>query len=127
MSEYASKPQALYAFWSMFGWDAYDENTVPDNIGGKYITFESATGSLGDTLYLSARLWHTNATNYDTLEAKVKEIADKISIAGYDEMRINGGRMIIRRGSPFSQNMQDGIDRRALGVLLNITVEFITA
>lgn len=126
MSNLPNKWQAFNVFWSSFGWDAYDENTVPDNAGNKYITFEAATGSLDDVLYLSANLWHINATAWDVLDAKAAEIEKTIGYSRYI-LPVQGGQMVIRRGSPFAQRLQDVSDKRTRRVLLNIAVEFITA
>lgn len=125
MADLPIKYNALAAFWRLFSWTAYNELTVPDNAGDKYISFEQSTGSLGDILYLTAHLWHCNATDWSILHAKAKEIEQKI---GYDAyiMPIQGGRMIIKRGSPFSQDMRDGTEKRTLSILLNITVEYVT-
>lgn len=126
MAELPTKWHAFDVFWSSFGWNAYDENTVPDNAGNKYITYEAATGSLDDVLYLSASLWHINATAWDVLDKKQAEIENAIGYSHYD-LPVQGGQMVIRRGSPFAQRMQDATDKRTRRVLLNIAVEFITA
>lgn len=126
MADLPTKWQAFDAFWSSFGWAAYDENTVLDNAGNKYITYESATGSLDDSLYLSASLWHINATAWDVLDKKEIEIEKTIGYNCYI-LPVQGGQMVIRRGSPFAQRMQDAAEKRTRRVLLNIVVEFITA
>lgn len=121
-----NKAQALQAFWASFTWNAYDENTVPRDAGLPYITYESATDSLGNTLSLNASLW-TRDTGWETIEAKSAEIARAIAENGFYRAPIDGGYMVIWKGSPFSRRMDEPGDDLIRRILLNIQVEFLTA
>lgn len=126
------KAQALYSFWNSFGWltideqSAYDEQTMKD-LGNpsKYITFESATGSIGDVIPLTATLWH-RSTSWATLEAMVKTISEKIGLGGY-VAKIDGGWLWIQREPTFARRMSDENKNDMRRMVLNITAEFTTA
>ena len=54
------KSQALYNFWNSFGWNAYDQSSVPDEADktvGQFITYDDAEADLGDPVALTASLW----------------------------------------------------------------------
>lgn len=116
------KWKALDIFWNSFGWVAYEENIVPDDAGNEYITYEAKTGHFDDPILLTAHLWQGKVKYWDTLNAKVNEITAFIKNAY--AMPIQGGRMIIRPGSPYVQDEQDG---SKLGKMILYTAEFITA
>lgn len=124
-----NKYQGLHYFWSLFGWTAYNENTVPDDAmersGGHYITYEAATDSLGEDILLSASLWQ-RSTSWTETHAKAEEIAEYIETQFPPEIPIDGGFLKIRKARPFATDMADDDDtiRR---VRLNIFAEFLTA
>lgn len=125
MSELPNKYQALQQFWELFGWPAYNENTVPDNAldAGGYITYEAATDSIDNAVLLSASLWR-RASGWTAIHAKAQEIADYIEREMPPSIPIKDGRMVIRKATPFAQDGADDDDtiRR---VNLNIYVEFL--
>lgn len=121
-----NKAQALQAFWASFGWDAYDENTVPIDAPLPYITYESATDSLGNMLSLNASLW-TRDTGWGEIEEKSAQIAKAIAEYGFYRAPIDNGAMVIWKGSPFSRRMDEPGDDLIRRILLNIQVEFLTA
>ena len=124
-----NKYQALQSFWSSFGWAAYNESTVPDDAmelnGGKYITYEAATDSLGEDLLLSASLWH-RSTSWTTIHAKAEQIAQFIETQFPPAIPIDGGFMKIRKGTPFATDSADD-DLTIRRVRLNVFIEFLTA
>lgn len=134
-----NKPQALNAFWELFGWDAYDENFVPKSAEMPYITYNSATDAIGSVLNLSGSLWcraqkieeNKNETIYSSgwpeIEAKTAEIADVLPAYGYYIHPVDGGYMWIQRGRPFAQRKGDPDDPGIRRMIINIQVEFLTA
>lgn len=121
------KEQALYAFWSSFGLPAYDEYTVPDDATLPYITYQTATDSLGQAVPLSASVWY-KGTRWDEVSDKADEIAERIGSHGHVVMRLDNGFLWITQGRPFAQRIQptensDLIKR----IYMNIMVEFLTA
>ena len=91
------KFQALDAFWSSFGLDAYDSSTVPTGENKPdlpYITYDAYTSNFGNPVSLAADLWYYGSW--------------------------------IRQGQPFAQRMADPDDmiRR---ITMNYEAEFLTA
>lgn len=121
-----NKSQTIQSFWSGFGLPAYDENTVPDNPGEKYIAYSVQTGSIGDVLNLNAKIWDTNTTSWKFVEEKAEEIAYYIATMVPPTIQINNGRFYITKGKPFSQRISNP-DELARGVYINIQAEFLTA
>lgn len=121
-----NKVRALNAFWEQFGLDAYDENRVPENATLPYITYETATDSLGNTLRLSASLWYRD-TGWGAIEEKASQIAQTIAGNGYWSTPIDNGVLWITKGTPFAQRMSEPSDMLVRRVVLNINAEFLTA
>ena len=122
------KEQALQAFWSRFGWAAFDENTVPDDAmtrtGGHYITYTVAVNEFDVTTALSASLW-ARSRSWAEITAKSEEIFEHIGYGGR-MVPYKGGRIWIRRGSPFAQRMGD-TDDSIRRIYINIEAEFLSA
>lgn len=121
-----NKSQALHQFWSGFGLNAYDENTVPDNPGEKYIAYDVSTGSLDDVINLTAKIWDTNTTSWKFVEEKADEIAHAIETMIPPTIQIDNGRLYITQGTPFSQRIPNP-NELVRGVYINIQAEFLTA
>lgn len=117
------KEQAIHAFWSGFGLDAYDQNTVPDNAQMPYITYSVATGMMDDVVSLSGSLWY-KSYSWKEIAGKALEISRYLGWGG-KIIKLDKGYMWIYKGSPFSQRMQDEDDsiRR---IYINLGVEFLT-
>lgn len=121
------KYQVLQTFWSSFGVDAYDENTVPTGEFRPefpYITYQAATSDFDHPIMLGASLWYYGTT-WSQITTKLSEINAYIGRGGVTLLCDNGA-VWIKRGSPFAQRMNDPDDmiRR---IYINIEVEFITA
>lgn len=124
-----NKYQALQYFWSLFGWKAYNELTVPSDAmeqnNNRYITYESATDSYDSDLLLSASLW-MRSTSWTEIHAKAQEISEYIETQYPPAIPIDGGFLKIRKGTPFATDMADD-DQTIRRVRLNIYAEFLTA
>lgn len=123
-----NKEQAIHNFWSGFAWKAYDEGTVPDNAmainNGRYITYSVANDSIGNDLLLTASLW-MSSTGWEEISLKTYEIARYIETQMPPTIKLDNGRLKIRKGTPFAQRMTDEDDsiRR---VVINIIAEYLT-
>lgn len=118
------KAQALYEFWAGFGLPAYDEQVVPDDAELPYITYETATGSLGDVLMLSASLWYSS-TSWRGVTAMANHI--EAMIGGWKAMPIDGGLLKITKGAPFTRRLGDPDDPKIKRIILQIQAEFLSA
>lgn len=119
-----NKSQALYSFWSSFGFPAYDENSVPDDAKLPYITYSDATDSLGSVVPLSASIWDKN-TSWERISLKADEIAKAIGETGYYKMKIDTGYVWMVKGTPFAQRMSDP-EKDIKRIYLNVQAEFLT-
>lgn len=123
--------QTQQAFWSSFGLPAYDEQTTFDEgtlPAYPHITYESASGIIGQTLNISASLWYRS----DSWE-EIKKKADEI-LASIVEMRgplkIDGGFFWIRipESTRFAQPMASGSsDEKIKRIYLTVEAESLTA
>lgn len=121
-----NKSQALDKFWNSFGIPAYDENTVPDNSGERYITYSVSTGRIEDVINLTGKIWEKNTTSWKFVEDKASEIAYELATMDPPTIAIDNGRLYLTMGTPFSQRLSDP-DSMARGVYINIQAEFLTA
>ena len=120
-----NKSQALHDFWSSFGLKAYEQNSIPDDAVLPYITYETASDSIGNVLPLTASIWY-RSTSWTVISQKAEEIAKYLEEVYPISQAIEGGRMYIARGTPFAQRMSD-TDTTIKRIVLNIAVEFFTA
>lgn len=122
-----TKAAAIYQFWSSFGLPAYEENAVPSGENAPhfpYITYSLTTDSFGDEVAVSASVWYRSSSWRD-INAKTEEISAVIGFGG-KIIKCDGGRIWIKRGQPFAQNMGDPSDDLIRRKYLNLTFEFFT-
>ncbi len=126
-----TKEQALYAFWSSFGWPAVDEQSDIDEdaaeemgLRNQRIEYEVRTGDWTQPIALTGSLFH-RSTSWAVVTQKAKEIEDFLGVGGY-RMRVDGGYLWITRSNPFLSHdaPSDPSERR---VILNINANFLTA
>ena len=120
-----TKASALYNFWSGFGLNAYEENTVQTDAKFPYITYQVVTDSFGAEVALTASVWYRD-TSWVEANAKSEEISRTISRGG-KTIPVDGGALWLKRGTPFAQSMGDETDDLIKRKYLNITAEFLTA
>ncbi len=120
-----TKAAAIYQFWSSFGLTAYEENTVPEDAAFPYITYQLATDSFDRDVAATASLWY-RGESWTAINAKTEEISAHIGLGG-KIIKCDGGRIWIKRGQPFAQNMGDESDDLIKRKYLNLTFEFLTA
>lgn len=119
-----TKAAAIYQFWGTF-LPAYEENTVPEDAKFPYITYQFVEDSLGNDVQMPASVWYRSSSWVDA-NAKAQEISDAIGQGG-KIIICDGGKVWLKRGAPFSQNMGDSSDSLIKRKYLNLTVEFLTA
>lgn len=122
------KAQAIHGFWSSFGLTAYDESTVPtgeDAPDFPYITYSVSTDSIGNDISLNGSLWY-RSTSWAAISKKAEEI-ERYLYEYSQPIKIDGGYLWLKRGSPFAQRMSDPNDDMIRRVYINITAEFLTA
>ena len=128
-----TKAAAIHAFWNGFGLKAFEENYVKDAdedgnpIEPKmpYITYQLVTDSFDREVAATASIWY-RSTGWTAINAKTEEIAQHIGLGG-KIIKCDGGRIWIKRGQPFAQNMGDESDDLIKRKYLNLTFEFFTA
>ena len=128
-----TKAAAIYQFWNSFGIKAYEENTVidADEDGNPiepempYLTYQLVTDSFDREVAATASLWY-RGESWTAINAKTEEISAHIGLGG-KIIKCDGGRIWIKRGQPFAQNMGDESDDLIKRKYLNLTFEFFTA
>lgn len=118
------KAQAIHEFWSGFGIPAFDENTVDETVDTPYISYSVATGSLENVILLTASIFY-RSPSWDAITQKAKEIEDALTIMNPPAIKIDGGRLYLAKGSPFSQRMADE-DPDIRRIVINVMAEFLT-
>lgn len=119
-----TKAAAIYQFWNGFGISAYEENAVPDNAEFPYITYQLVTDSVDNDVQCAVSLWYRSESWID-INAKTEEISAFIGSSG-KIIKCDGGRIWIKRGQPFAQNMRDESDPEIKRKYFNISIEFFT-
>ena len=120
-----TKAAAIYQFWNGFGLTAYEENTVPTDAAFPYITYQLVTDSFGREVAATASLWY-RSESWTAINAKTEEISAHIGLGG-KIIKCDGGRIWIKRGQPFAQNMGDESDDLIKRKYLNVNIEYFTA
>lgn len=128
-----TKAAAINEFWNSFGLKAFEENTLLDvDENGlekepefPYITYQLVTDSFDREVAATANIWY-RTTGWKAINAKTEEISAHIGLGG-KIIKCDGGRIWIKRGQPFAQNMGDESDDLIKRKYLNLTFEFFTA
>lgn len=120
-----TKAAAMYEFWSSFGVIAYEENSVPEDAKFPYITYQLVIDSFDRDVLATASLWY-RGTSWLEINAKTEEISAYIGLGG-KIIKCDGGRIWIKRGQPFAQNMGDESDDLIKRKYLNLTIEYLTS
>lgn len=118
---------ALNSFWNGFGWEAFEENTVPENAFATrtgYITYSAAQAFFDEPTMLSGSIW-SRSTSWGSAVAKMQQIAEAIGIGG-KLIKTDDGYLWVKRGVPFAQRMSDE-DPAVRRIYLNLEIEFFTS
>ena len=118
--------QALDNWWNSFQWPAFEENTVPDDAlstYGHYLTYTAGTSEFERPMMLSVSAWERSTSWAGTVN-KASEIEAAIGLGG-TVIPFDGGKIWMKRGSPFSQRMADE-DDTVRRVYMTVEVEYFT-
>lgn len=118
-----TKAAVLHGFWSSFGLDAYEENSVPAGAVMPYITYEFASADSGEECALSASVWYEGGS-WTEINEKADEISAAIGIGRIE--KCGGGYMKIRKGVPFALSSGVSDDRNIRRKILNIFVMYLS-
>lgn len=124
-----TKASALYNFFSSFGIEAYEETLVPTGDEAPkfpYLTYQLVTDSFDNEVIIPVSLWYRSEASLLALNSKTEEISQRIGRGGVF-LDCDGGKIWIKRGSPFAQTMSDPEDNTIRRKYINITAEFLTA
>lgn len=124
-----TKASALYNFFSSFDIEAYEETLVPTGEGAPkfpYLTYQLITDSFDNEVLIPVSLWYRSEASLLALNSKTEEISQRIGRGGVF-LDCDGGKIWIKRGSPFAQTMSDPEDNTIRRKYINITAEFLTA
>lgn len=122
-----TKAAAIQEFWGSFGLAAFEENAVPtgdDAPEFPYITYELVTDDLGNVTAMTASLWY-RGTSWVPANAKADEVGARLGYAGV-RLACDGGRIWLRRGTPFAQPMGDPSDDMIRRKVLSVDAMFLT-
>lgn len=120
-----TKAAAIYSFWNSFGLIAYEENTVPVTAESPYITYQLITDGFDREVAGSASLWY-RGESWLEINSKTEEIAARLGLGGAI-LKCDGGRIWVKMGQPFAQNMSDASDDLIKRKYINVVYEFMTA
>lgn len=120
-----TKAAAIYQFWNSFGLTAYEENTVPEKAEFPYITYQLVTDGFDREVSGTASLWYRGESWID-INSKTGEISIRLATGG-SIVKCDDGRIWIKMGQPFAQNMGDSNDGLIKRKYLNVVYEFLTA
>lgn len=121
-----TKAAALHAFFSQFSLNVWPENSVPtgdDAPNYPYLTYQVVTGAEFDKVLIAASLWYRETT-WTRINAKTEEISR--AIGGAYTISCDDGGMILRRGTPFAQPIDEPSDDLVKRKALNIEVTYCT-
>ena len=124
-----TKASALYNFFSSFDIEAYEETLVPTGEEAPkfpYLTYQLITDSFDNEVLIPVSLWYRSEASLLALNSKTEEISQIIGRGGVF-LDCDGGKIWIKRGSPFAQTMSDPEDNTIKRKYINITAEFLTA
>lgn len=121
-----TKAGAFYNFLNGF-LEAYEENTVPtgdDAPNFPYLTYSYGTNEFGEEIGLSVSLWY-RSSSWIACNNKTDEISRALANGGV-LLPFDGGKIWIKKGTPFAQNMGDESDDLIKRKYINLSVEFFS-
>lgn len=117
-----NKFSAQKVYWSSFGFPAYQEQTVPDDVKFPYITYQTASGSLNGVVNVSASVYY-KGTSWASIMQEVLQMEKSID----RQVFIDGGIMKVRKPiSNFAQPMPESGDTKIRRMLLTVEIEFLS-
>lgn len=117
-------PQTIQAFFEGFNVPVYDENTVDKDASLPRLTYLYAEGDFENPVSIAVSVWDRSYM-WTRATALKEAIANAIPQGGV-LLDYDGGKIWLKRGTPFAQRMSDENDaiRR---IYINLEAEFLTA
>lgn len=125
MAVLKDKEATLQDFFSSFTWNAYDENTVPDDATMPWITYGLVTDSLDHPVSMAISLWD-KGYSWASVTQKAQEISHALTFMNPPALPCQGGRIYIKPGTPFTQRMADSSDSMIRRIYINLEIEYFT-
>lgn len=121
-----TKQAALQRFFSQFELPAYPSNSVPERVELPYLTYTPITAAFGDgEVGITVNLWFYTESE-EIPNAKAQEISAKIGRGGVTVPCMDGF-VWLKRGSPFSQSVEEPADRNIKRRYINVSAEYFTS
>lgn len=118
------KQQALYDFWhSATGLPCYESGAVPDYAKLPYCTYETTIDELGTAVPASGSIWN-RVESWESLDTILKSVSEYISRGRLVPMDV--GSILINKGSPFANRINDDDDSSIKGYSINLQIEFLS-
>lgn len=121
----ADKFKAIQDFWSSFGLQAYDENSVPSGDSAPlfpYITYSLSYDTFDHPVSMVVNIW-TRSSSWSTAFNKFAEVEKVIGAGKYIEC--DGGAILLRFGSPIMNRLGNDNDDLIRRLLINVDAEYI--
>lgn len=117
-------PQTIQTFFEGFNVPVYDENTVDKDASLPRLTYAYAEGDFENPVSIAVSVWDRSYM-WTRVTAMKDAIANAIPQGGV-LLDYDGGKIWLKRGTPFAQRMSDENDaiRR---IYINLEAEFLTA
>lgn len=123
-----AKDVAIYEFWASFGIPAYEQNSVPkgDNAQGfPFLTYSVTIDSEWEQVALDASLWY-RGTSWADCETMLENISRAFNDKRRCILECDGGAIVLRKGTPFANNMSDPEDNLIKRKVLNVEAMYVT-
>lgn len=120
-----TKAAVIFNFWNGFGLKAYEENSVPSDATFPYITYQLVTDLFDRPVAMSASLWY-RSSSWVEINDKTEGISEALGMGGRI-LSFDTGKVWLKRGTPFAQNMGDESDDLIKRKYLNIEAEYFSA
>lgn len=121
--------EAFYKFFSGFGIEAFEENSVGDRNDAPtfpYLTYSCPAGFFeGGDCPVSVNLWYRDGLRWTMCDKKAAEIAKRIGRSGIT-LNVDGGVIWLKYSSPLMQNMSDPNDDFICRKYINLQADYIT-
>lgn len=121
-----NKLQTLDAFWNSFGWPAYNEYSVPDDVEYPYITYNVVTSDLDYPVSTYANIWD-RSSSWENISLKMLDIERYITTMNPPAIKFDTGRLYITKGNPFSERMQEPNDEMVKRIYINVSMEYFSS
>ena len=114
---------AIFQFLSGFGMPAY-ATSAPNDAVMPYVTYSLSVGSWDSgEVNVPVRLWYRTSSEA-VLNAKAREMSSAIGMGGVT-LPCDGGMVWVKRGSPWSQSMEDEDGGAVKSRYINMDMEFL--